>query len=521
MEHTSVQENESSLSNRALAKLEDSSLESNNPTNKPARGFRFWVVFFSLFVAVFLICLEATVVSTALPTIAKDLALSQFVWIGSCYALANAAALPLCGGFAQVFGRKPVILGSLILFIIGSAIGGSAHNQSTILAARVIQVSLSERGAFNGILGLAFCIAGGIGPVVGGALAQEGQWRWIFFMNIPIAVFCISIIIFSLHVPTPPGSVSENGNFIIVASTASCSTGLTWGGIEHPWNSPQVLVPLILGLLGTAAFFVYEAFVPTYPLIPYHIFANRTSISGFIQTFILSIPHLSLLYYLPVYYQACKDASPTASGVDLFGLVFSVAPMAMISGLSVNIFKVYRPQIIAGWVILIVGSGALSIVKENSTRSLSLGLQIVNGIGIGLVYMTVYFPILAPLPITSTAQALALYNYLRAIAQTWGVTIGSAVLQNQLKSDLPVGFTDQFPAGVAIAYSIIPIVPGLSQPLKDQVRDAFAKGLATLWQVHTGIIGAGLIACLFMRGLPLHTEVDKNWELEEKAVKSK
>lgn len=89
----------------------------------------------------------------------------------------------------------------------------------------------------------------------------------------------------------------------------------------------------------------------------------------------------------------------------------------MISGIFVNVLKVYRPQLIIGWVVLIIGSGLLSIVTADSARGLSLGLQFVNGVGIGFVYLTVYFPILAPLPITSTAQALALYNYLRAIAQ--------------------------------------------------------------------------------------------------------
>ncbi|KDR74136.1 hypothetical protein GALMADRAFT_71449 [Galerina marginata CBS 339.88] len=528
----------------SAARSKNSAIGSDD--HKPARSLRFWLVFLSLFVAVFLVCLEATVISTALPTIAKDLKISQFVWIGACYALANAAALPLCGGFAQVFGRKPVIVGSLILFIAGSALGGSAHNQSVLLAARVVQgvgggctlalctiivsdlVSLSERGTFNGILGLAFCISGGIGPLVGGALAQEGQWRWIFYINIPIAFFSLVMILFTLQVPTPPGSIRQKlkvidwgGNFIIVASTASCSIGLTWAGIQHPWISAQVLVPLVVGLFGIMAFFVYEAFIPENPLIPYHVIGNRTSVSGFLQTFVLSIPHLSLLYYLPVYYQACKDASPRASGVDLFGLAFGVAPVAVISGLSVTAFKFYRPQLVIGWIVLIIGSGVLSLITEDSPRGLSIGLQFVNGLGIGLVYMTVNFPILAPLPVSSTAQALALYNYLRAIAQTWGVTIGGAVLQNQLKHRLPLDFTNQFPDGVEIAYSIIPLIPELPQNLKDAVRASFAKALSVLWQVHIGIAVAGLVASLFMRGLPLHTEIDKKWEMEGKEEQQK
>ncbi|KAJ7822176.1 Mfs1.2 [Mycena olivaceomarginata] len=506
--------------------------------DKPKRGIRFWLVFFSLFVSFFLVCLEATVVSTALPTIAKDLQITQFVWIGSTYALANAAILPLCGGLAQVFGRKPVILGSLALFIAGSAIGGAAPNEGTLFSARILQgmggggtlalctiivsdlVSLSERGAFNGILGLAWCFSGGIGPVVGGALAQQGQWRWIFYMNIPIAAFAFLMTLFTLRLPIPPGTMTEKlmkidwgGNAIIISSTAACSIGLTWGGIEFSWNSAHVLVPLILGVVGIAAFLLYEAKMTRFPLVPFHIVANRTSLSGFLQTFILSMPHLSLLYYLPVYYQACKDASPTASGVDLFGIAFSIAPITMLTGFSVNVFKRYRPQLWLGWAILVVASGLLNTITADSSRAKSIGFQIINGLGIGLLYMNLYFPILAPLPITSSAQALAFYNYVRALAQTWGVTIGSTVLQNQLKKRLPLGFSQLFPEGIEIAYAAIPQIQGLPQPLKDQVRVAFAQSLSKLWELHIGLAGLGLLASLLMRGLPLHTQLDKKWEM--------
>ncbi|KAJ7774443.1 major facilitator superfamily domain-containing protein [Mycena olivaceomarginata] len=506
--------------------------------DKPKRGIRFWLVFFSLFVSFFLVCLEATVVSTALPTIAKDLQITQFVWIGSTYALANAAILPLCGGLAQVFGRKPVILGSLALFIAGSAIGGAAAERGntflrpefgmggggTLALCTIIVsdlVSLSERGAFNGILGLAWCFSGGIGPVVGGALAQQGQWRWIFYMNIAIAAFAFLMTLFTLRLPIPPGTMTEKlmkidwgvRNAIIISSTAACSIGLTWGGIEFSWNSAHVLVPLILGVVGIAAFLLYEAKMTRFPLVPFHIVANRTSLSGFLQTFILSMPHLSLLYYLPVYYQACKDASPTASGVDLFGIAFSIAPITMLTGFSVNVFKRYRPQLWLGWAILVVASGLLNTITADSSRAKSIGFQIINGLGIGLLYMNLYFPILAPLPITSSAQALAFYNYVRALAQTWGVTIGSTVLQNQLKKRLPLGFSQLFPEGIEIAYAAIPQIQGLPQPLKDQVRVAFAQSLSKLWELHIGLAGLGLLASLLMRGLPLHTQLDKKWEM--------
>ena len=105
--------------------------------------------------------------------------------------------------------------------------------------------------------------------------------------------------------------------------------------------------------------------------------------------------------------------------------------------------------------------------------------------------------------------------------QVWGVAIGTAVVQTQLTSRLPATFLQQFPQGVAVAYSIIPVIPTLEEPLRTQVRVAFAESLAVVWRVLIGISGLGLLASLPMKGLPLHTQVDTQWGLEEQATQNK
>lgn len=290
---------------------------------------------------------------------------------------------------------------------------------------------------------------------------------------------------------------------------------------------------------------IYVKTILTTPTASFrHFFYQSYTSASFVSFFFLSnvsfqVDSRSSKDYLPVYYQACKGATPTGSGVDLLGLAFSVAPITMIVGFSVNKFRVYRPQLISGWLVLIAGSGALSTINENSHRGLSIGLQVINGLGIGLLYMNLYFPILAPLPVSSSAPALSLYNYSRSIAQasnksyfhgtlrnniinvqTWGVTIGSTVLQNTLRTRLPPAFEQQFPQGVTIAYAIIPLIRELPQPLQAEVRAAFAKGLSELWRIHIGISGAGFLISLLMKGLPLHTQVDEQWELEKKGQKT-
>ena len=141
-------------------------------TRPPKRGLRFWIILFALCLTLFLSALELTAVSTALPTIVAELNGNDFVWVGAAYALASSAILPMTGGLAQLFGRKPAVLGSIAFFAVGSALCGAAHNMNMMIAGRTVQgvggggilsfsaivladlVSLEERGMYAGLFGL-------------------------------------------------------------------------------------------------------------------------------------------------------------------------------------------------------------------------------------------------------------------------------------------------------------------------------------------------------------------------------
>jgi hypothetical protein len=118
-----------------------------------------------------------------------------------------------------------------------------------------------------------------------------------------------------------------------------------------------------------------------------------------------------------VYYQACKGASPIGSGVDLFGLTFTTAPISVFIGASVQVTKRYRPQIWVGWCLIIIGMGLMSTITVTTSRAMSIGFQVITGTGIGAIYTSVYFPVLAPLPVTANAYALSFFVFLRTLAQ--------------------------------------------------------------------------------------------------------
>lgn len=133
------------------------------------------------------------------------------------------------------------------------------------------------------------------------------------------------------------------------------------------------------------------------------------------------------LDFMPVYFQACKDASPTGSGVDLFGLALTLSPISIVGGISITVYKCYRPQLWLGWVCTVISMGLLLLLRSDSSRALSIGLSVLAGAGMGTAYTGTFFPVLAPLSVDSNAHAISLGVFLRAFAQVNIVSLFEAL----------------------------------------------------------------------------------------------
>ncbi|KAI0363882.1 iron permease [Pilatotrama ljubarskyi] len=507
---------------------------------RPGRGSAFWFSFTAVIVTNFLSALDMTAVSTAVPTITSDLAGGDdFVWIGSAYGLASTAILPFSGSLSDAFGRRPVMLSSIAIFFIGSALAGAAKTMNWLIAARTVQgiggggiinlasiiladlIPLAERGTYQGMLILTWAFAGAIGPAVGGSLAQDASWRWLFYLNLPLAGIAFIFVAIFLRVRTPEGTVRDKlaridwvGNLIIIAGTTLALLGLTWGGIRYPWSSAHVLAPLIVGLALILVFFVYEKYVPREPTTPLDVLSNWTTLSGNLATFLHGILTMSAMFYLPAYFQACMGATPIGSSVKMLATTLICAPFSFLCGGVIKATGKYRPMNVLGWALLMVGFGLFTLLKADSPTAMWAGFQVVMAMGLGIVWSSTVFPILAPIPVHRFAAALAFYNFLRTFAQTWGVTISATILQNALKQRLPPAFTAQFPSGAEIAYAAIPVIPTLDEPLRTEVREAFAASLAVVWKVMLGISAAGFLTLGLLKEVPMQRHTDDKFGLE-------
>lgn len=188
----------------------------------------------------------------------------------------------------------------------------------------------------------------------------------------------------------------------------------------------------------------------------------------------------------------------------------------IVSGVSVRRSGRYLPQNFVGWALIVLGFGLLSTLTVTSTRGAQIGFQVICGIGLGMIWPAPSYPVLAPLPASETAHALALFAFVRNFAQTFGVTIGSAILQNELKEKLPAAFLDSVSTrGVELAYSLIPNVGRLPELLRSEVRDAFAGSAQVIWRVMLGVAVAGFLCVFAMKEVKMRGALDKDWGVVE------
>ncbi|KAJ7745389.1 major facilitator superfamily domain-containing protein [Mycena olivaceomarginata] len=497
------------------------SLDSEIPTKPAPKSRAFWLSFVAIMAAEFLSALDLTAVGTALPTIAGALSDTEgdYIWVGSAYALSSTAFIPLSGNPRGCVWAS-VMLASIAFFVLGSAIAGAAQNMPMMIAARVIQgtggggiltlteiiiadlVPLAERGLYNGLVAIVWALASFSGPPI--------SLIWFEDLNLPVGAIAFATVFFFLSVRRPEGSTREKLAKVdwVYSSqeTGLANVGLSWAGIRYAWSSVQVLAPLVIGLVLLVIFAIYEAKFAGLPAIPRDIVGNRTSLSALLTTVTHGIISIGMVFYLPVFFQACFSASPLRSAVDFLPAAITTTPFGFIGVVAITLTKKYRIVNWISWAITIVGFGLFSTIREDTSVGKWVGYQIVLRRGCRPSLWSAY---------VSAAGSLAKYPAPR----TWGITIASTILQNSLKKNLPAAFVAQFPPNFEIAYAAIPVIRTLEEPLKTQVRAAFADSMAVIWQTMIGFAGLGLLFSFLMKEVPMDTTVDEKYTLKEKEAR--
>lgn len=304
---------------------------------------KFYLVILALLVSLIMSSLNISNVTTAIPKICGEFnSFEHYSWIITSYMLGNTAFQPMFGKFADIFGRRPVMLFSLVLFAASSLLCGASSSFGMIVVVRAFQgissgglmsmvniiiadiVPLKTRGGVMGIIGAVFAVSSVVGPFVGGFLTDHISWRWVFYLNVPLGVISFIVISICVNIPAPPGSMIEKikridfvGTFFIITSLVCLLLGLSLGGTSFEWSSPIIILLFVGFVVLFSIFILVEYKFAKEPITPLGLFKTRNVTFSCIVSLFLGIAFLGINNTLPLLYQNGRGITATNSGLRM------------------------------------------------------------------------------------------------------------------------------------------------------------------------------------------------------------
>ncbi|KAA8645956.1 hypothetical protein EYZ11_011197 [Aspergillus tanneri] len=493
------------------------------------------IVMTALCLVLFLAALDMTIVSTAMPTMARYFHAKEsgYSWMASSYMLANAASVSLWGKISDIWGRKPILLIANIIFLVGSLVCALAYNLPMILAGRAIQgaggggiivlvnicvsdlFSVRDRPMYYGLFGSTWAIAGALGPIIGGAFTTNVTWRWCFYLNLPIGGFSFVMLLLFLKIeagktPLLAGlrSIDWSGVLLMIGGTLMFLFGLEFGGVSYPWDSPTVICLIIFGILTWALAMLNEWKVARYPVIPVRLFQNWHNVLVLVVCFCHSFVFISGSYYLPLYFQTVLFANPIMSGVYVLPMVLSLSVVSAAVGVVIKLTGRYHELIVVGMCLMTLGYGLLIDLKYYASWPRIIIYQIIGGIGTGPNFQAPLVALQANIHRADVAAATATFSFLRQASSAISIVLGTVVYQNILGQQMP-HLVDSLGADMARAVTKTfsgshgNLIKSLPEGQKTVVLNALTFTLSRMWIFYTAIAGFGFLVSLFIRPVEL------------------
>ncbi|WNG32394.1 MFS transporter [Archangium minus] len=431
--------------------------------------------------ALLLAALDQTIVATAGPAMQADLHIdaAHYPWLATSYMVASTVMLPIYGKLSDIFGRKPILVIGILIFVTGSVLCGLSRTSLQVILARVVQglgsASLftsaftvvadlfppAVRGKYQGLIGGVFALSSVVGPLLGGFLTDAFSWHWVFFINLPIGV--VALVFILLKMPSLRQSMGGTrpridlvGAFVLVLAVVPLLVALSLGrggsapagAGGYPWGSAPILGLFALSLVGFVLFVLIERRVG-HPLLDLGLFRNRIFAVGNATVCILGAGFLSAVVFLPLFMVNVVGLSATRSGLTLTPLTLGVVAGNVMAGQLVSRIGRYRMLMLGALVVLTVGYAIMgfTLTPESTQTEVTVKMVLV-GLGMGPTLPLYTLAIQNAVPPAQVGVATSAVTFFRQMGSTIGVALMGTVFAATLASSMIGGTTARLPPEV-------------------------------------------------------------------------
>ena len=513
----------------------------------------------AVMLALFLGALDQTIVGTALPRIVTDLGGNEYYnWVFTIYLLTSTITVPFYGKLSDLYGRKPLLMIGVTIFLVGSALSGLSQNMAELILFRGIQglgagalfpISLAvigdlftpqERGKYQGLFGAVFGLSSIVGPFAGGFLTDTVGWHWIFYVNIPIGIvslFVLARLLPTIKRPDASRNLDLLGAGVFIVAISTFLIGLT-NKQTGDWSTPQVGGLIAVGLALMAVFAFIESRAKE-PIVPLDLFRNRTYASSMVSTFLVSFGFFGAIVFLPRWFQFVAGSSARDSGLQILPLLAGLILSSIVAGVLVSRTGRYKVIILSGLAIMTVGLVLMTQLKADTDLVTLWVWMFVAGLGIGPTLSVFTIVVQNAVPFRQLGVATSNLTFFRQIGGSVGLAITGTIFGTRLVEELPGQLTaaglpqqavSQFTGagtgaldnlvgvGGDLGTQILALVPEafrssvepLVPAIVGGIHNAFTIAVTATFQIGVVCTILAAAAALIMREIPLRTTIGEH-----------